>query len=168
MKIAIYGPMCSGKSTIASIINEYDNRYKVYSFGQKIKDLAVELFDMEGKNRSLLITIADKMRDIDKDIWVKYIMKQVKDKDNCIIDDLRFQNELNYLEGWKIICLTTPDNIRIDRIKKLYPDSYEDHIKNMSHLSETDTLKLPKDTLYLSTDIPIPVLKRILLKELKF
>ena len=168
MKIAIYGPMCSGKSTVANIINEHDNRYKIYSFGQKIKDLAVELFDMEGKNRSLLITIADKMRDIDKDIWVKYIMKQVKDKDNCIIDDLRFQNELNYLEDWKIICLTTPDNIRIDRIKKLYPDSYEDHIKNMSHLSETDTLKLPKDTLYLSTDIPIPVLKRILLKELNF
>tara|TARA_Y100000590_G_C15494318_1_gene929065 strand:- start:74 stop:580 length:507 start_codon:yes stop_codon:yes gene_type:complete len=168
MKIAIYGPMCSGKSTIASIINEYDNRYKIYSFGQRIKDLAIELFDMEGKNRSLLITIADQMREIDKDVWVKYIMKQVKDKDNCIIDDLRFQNELNYLEGWKIICLTTPDNIRIDRIKELYPDSYEDHIKNMSHLSETDTLKLPKDTLYVSSDIPIPVLKRILLKELKF
>ena len=168
MKIAIYGPMCSGKSTIASIINEYDNRYKVYSFGQRIKDLAIELFDMEGKNRSLLITIADQMREIDKDVWVKYIMKQVKNKDHCIIDDLRFQNELNYLEGWKIICLTTPINVRIDRIKKLYPYSYEDHIKNMSHLSETDTLKLPKDTLYLSSDIPIPVLKRIILKELKF
>ena len=168
MKIAIYGSMCSGKSTIASIINEYDSRYKIYSFGQRIKDLAIELFDMEGKNRSLLITIADQMREIDKDVWVKYIMKQVKDKDNCIIDDLRFQNELNYLEGWKIICLTTPLNVRVDRIKELYPDSYEDHIKNMSHLSETDTLKLPKETLYLSSDIPIPILKRILLKELKF
>ena len=168
MKIAIYGSMCSGKSTIASIINEYDSRYKIYSFGQRIKDLAIELFDMEGKNRSLLITIADQMREIDKDVWVKYIMNQVKDKDNCIIDDLRFQNELNYLEGWKIICLTTPLNVRVDRIKELYPDSYEDHIKNMSHLSETDTLKLPKETLYLSSDIPIPILKRILLKELKF
>ena len=84
------------------------------------------------------------------------------------IDRRIYSNELNYLEGWKIICLTTPDNIRIDRIKELYPDSYEDHIKNMSHLSETDTLKLPKDTLYVSSDIPIPVLKRILLKELKF
>ena len=139
MKIAIYGPMCSGKSTIASIINGHDSRYKIYSFGQKIKDLAVELFNMEGK-----------------------------DKDKCIIDDLRFQNELNYLEGWKIICLTTPLNIRKDRIKELYPDSYEDHIKNMSHLSETDTLKLPKDTLYVSSDIPIPILQRILFKELKF
>ena len=75
MKIAIYGSMCSGKSTIASIINEYDSRYKIYSFGQRIKDLAIELFDMEGKNRSLLITIADQMREIDKDVWVKYIMK---------------------------------------------------------------------------------------------
>ena len=166
MKIAIYGPMCSGKSTVANIINEHDNRYKIYSFGQKIKDLAVELFDMEGKNRSLLITIADKMRDIDKDIWVKYIMKQVKDKDNCIIDDLRFQNELNYLKGWKIICLTTPLDIRLERLKKLY-DNHDDHVKNMKHKSETDTLNLPEDTIYIDTSIEYESLKEIVLNLLK-
>ena len=36
MKIAIYGPMCSGKSTVANIIKEYDSRYDIYSFGKKI------------------------------------------------------------------------------------------------------------------------------------
>ena len=111
MKIAIYGPMCSGKSTIANIIQKKYPQYKIYSFGQKIKDIANELFNMEGKNRSLLINIADKMRDIDEDVWVKYIMKQINDYEYCIIDDLRFQNELNYLSEWKIICLTTPENI---------------------------------------------------------
>ena len=79
MKIAIYGPMCSGKSTIANIIQKKYPQYKIYSFGQKIKDIANELFNMEGKNRSLLINIADKMRDIDEDVWVKYIMKQIND-----------------------------------------------------------------------------------------
>ena len=103
MKIAIYGPMCSGKSTIANIIQKKYPQYKIYSFGQKIKDIANELFNMEGKNRSLLINIADKMRDIDEDVWVKYIMKQINDYEYCIIDDLRFQNELNYLSEWKII-----------------------------------------------------------------
>ena len=53
MKIAIYGPMCSGKTTVANIIKEYDQRYSIYSFGQKIKDLASELFQMKGKDRSL-------------------------------------------------------------------------------------------------------------------
>tara|TARA_B100000700_G_scaffold283741_1_gene336416 strand:+ start:259 stop:759 length:501 start_codon:yes stop_codon:yes gene_type:complete len=153
MKIAIYGPMCSGKSTIASIIKENNSDYEIFSFGQKIKDLAKELFNMEGKDRTLLITIADKMREIDIDVWAKYIIKQTKSKENCIIDDLRFQNELNYLHDWMIIALTTPKNIRIERIKNIYPDNYDDHIKNMKHLSETDTLQFPENTIYIDTSI---------------
>ena len=58
------------------------------------------------------------MRDIDEDIWAKYIVKKTNDVENCIIDDLRFQNELNLLKGWKIICLTTNDDVRIERLKK--------------------------------------------------
>jgi cytidylate kinase len=160
MKIAIYGPMCSGKTTVANIIKELEPRYEIFSFGKKIKDIASDLFEMEGKNRSLLINIADKMREIDEDIWAKYIIKQTKSKDFCIIDDLRFQNELNYLDDWIIISLITSDEIRIQRLKKLYPDNYEDHIKNMQHKSETDTLIFPKSkTFYLDTNIHYDILK---------
>ena len=159
MKIAIYGPMCSGKSTIASIIKENNSDYEIFSFGQKIKDLAKELFNMKHKDRSLLITIADKMRDIDPDVWAKFITKQTESKQYCIIDDLRFQNELNYLNDWKIIALTTPKEVRIERIKQLYPNNYEDHIKNMNHLSETDTLKLSDNTIYVDSSIPFDELK---------
>jgi|TARA_B110000967_G_C18529791_1_gene385284 cytidylate kinase len=168
MKIAIYGPMCSGKSTVAKIIQDYDPRHDIYSFGQKIKGLAEELFEMGGKDRSLLINIADKMREIDEDVWAKYIVKQTEHKTFCIIDDLRFQNELKYLDDWKIICLTTPLNVRKERIKELYPDNYEDHYKNMRHLSETGVLNFPSGgrTIYLSTDIPFEVLENIVLREL--
>ena len=34
MRIAIYGPMCSGKTTVANIIKELDNEYQIYSFLQ--------------------------------------------------------------------------------------------------------------------------------------
>tara|TARA_B100000214_G_scaffold15050_1_gene10404 strand:+ start:8346 stop:8855 length:510 start_codon:yes stop_codon:yes gene_type:complete len=159
MKIAIYGPMCSGKTTVANMIQEYDTRYSIYSFGKKIKDLAIELFQMEGKNRSLLINIADKMREIDEDVWAKYIVQKTKEKEYCIIDDLRFQNELNYLDDWKIICLTTPKEVRLCRIKELYPQNYKDHIKNMDHISENDTLKLPENTIYIDTNKTIEELK---------
>ena len=51
---------------------------------------------MKHKDRSLLITLADKMRDIDPDVWAKlHVIKQTESKQYCIIDDLRFQNELN-------------------------------------------------------------------------
>lgn len=159
MKIAIYGPMCSGKTTVADIIKEINPKYEIFSFGKKIKTIAKELFDMKGKNRSLLINIADKMREIDEDVWAKYIIEQTKDTDFCLIDDLRFQNELKYLDNWTIICLTTSDCVRIERIKKLYPENYEDHIKNMNHKSETDTLLFPKNTVYLDTDTDYLTLK---------
>tara|TARA_Y100000817_G_scaffold256450_1_gene209765 strand:- start:3687 stop:4196 length:510 start_codon:yes stop_codon:yes gene_type:complete len=167
MKIAIYGPMCSGKTTVAKILQETDKRYSIYSFGQKIKDIAKELFQMEGKDRSLLINIADKMREIDEDVWAKYIIRQTDKNDYCIIDDLRFQNELKYLTDWKIICLTTPKEARIQRLKKLYPDNFKDHIKNMDHISENDTLELPVDTIYINTDINMKELKEDLLSGLK-
>ena len=167
MKIAIYGPMCSGKTTVANILQETDKRYSIYSFGQKIKDIAKELFQMEGKDRSLLINIADKMREIDEDVWAKYIIRQTDKNDYCIIDDLRFQNELKYLTDWKIICLTTPKEARIQRLKKLYPDNFKDHIKNMDHISENDTLELPVDTIYINTDINMKELKDDLLSGLK-
>ena len=166
MKIAIYGPMCSGKTTIANIIQSKNKDYEIFSFGGRIKELAKELFDMKNKDRSLLINIASKMREIDEDVWAKYVINQTKDKEFCIIDDLRFQNELNYLEGWKIICLTTPLNVRLERLKNLY-DNHEDHVKNMKHKSETDALNLPEDTIYIDTSIEYESLKEIVLNLLK-
>ena len=41
--------MCSGKSTIANMIQQLDNEYDTYSYGQKIKDIAVDLFNMRNK-----------------------------------------------------------------------------------------------------------------------
>ena len=60
MKIAITGKMCSGKSTIADVLMEKDDRYQIYSFGQKVKDVAKDLFDMKEKDRTLLTSIGTK------------------------------------------------------------------------------------------------------------
>ena len=146
MKIAISGPMGSGKSTIANMIKSNNDKYIIYSFGGKIKEIAYDLFYMNKniKDRSLLINIADKMRMIDQDIWAKYIVKQIDDNPCCIIDDLRFQNELDILENdddWIYIVLHIDNDKRLERLKKLYPDNYDDHIKNMTHLSERGDLQ---------------------------
>ena len=105
MRIAIAGKMCSGKSTIANMIVQYNSNYKIYSFGQKIKDIAIELFNMKQKDRSLLVQIGGHMREIDNNVWADYLMKTMRNKENCVIDDLRYQNELdNCLQnGFKII-----------------------------------------------------------------
>ena len=35
------------------------------------------------------------MRDINPDVWVNYLMKQIVNVDDCIIDDIRYQNEVD-------------------------------------------------------------------------
>jgi len=158
MKIAISGPMGSGKTTIANLIIKSNSEYKIYSFGGKIKEIAYDLFNMNKniKDRSLLINIADKMRDIDQDIWAKYIVKQIDNNKYCIIDDLRFQNELDILEkddDWIYIILQIDEQTRLNRLKSLYTDNYDDHIKNMKHLSEQGNLqfKNKRKVLYINS-----------------
>ena len=73
--------------------------------------------------------------------------------DICIIDDIRFQNEADYLDGWRFISLTTPKDVRIQRIRNLYKEDYNDHIKNMDHISETGKIKLPENTVYIDGSI---------------
>ena len=143
MKIAISGPMGSGKTTIANLIkNEYPY-FNIFSFGKKVKDIASELFDMgeNTKNRSLLINIGDKMREIDIDVWAKHVINKTDKEEFCIIDDLRLQNELNLLQkDWVFIILYLDENKRLKRLKELYSDNYNDHIKNINHLSELGIL----------------------------
>ena len=59
MKIAICGKMCSGKSTLANHIMRTFPGYQKYSFARRVKELCVDLFDMQGKDRELLITFAN-------------------------------------------------------------------------------------------------------------
>mgnify|MGYP001286037792 FL=1 len=140
MKIAITGKMCSGKTTLANYICSKDSRFQIFSFGQKVKDIASDLFHMDPniKNRTLLTSIGQKMREINPDVWANYILQQTKDINYCIIDDLRYQNEYELLKqnGWKIIQLQISKNLQEERIQQIYPSNYLDHFKNRTHLSE--------------------------------
>jgi len=168
MKIAITGKMCYGKTTVANIIKEYDNEYQIFSFGQKVKDIATDLFDMQNKDRTLLTSIGTKMREIDSDIWAKYIIKSCRDLENVVIDDLRYQNEYRYLleHDFKIIVLTLPVEIQIDRIKELYPENYQDHLNNMFHVSEKGIDFIDNDRLYIDMSQDIETIRDIIYKYL--
>ena len=150
MKLAICGKMCSGKSTLAQCIRRMDSRYTIYSFGSKVKEVASDLFHMHPchKDRILLTSIGSKMREIDPDVWIKYVIEQIPpNKEHCIIDDLRYQNEYEYLakKGWTFIQLTVPRDEQIKRIKQRYPQNYEDHLNADSHESEANSFQWLKD-----------------------
>ena len=132
MKIAICGKMCSGKSTLANYIMGNYPGYEKYSFAGKVKELCSELFNMKEKDRPLLINFANKMRDIDENVWINQVLKQTAGKTTCIIDDVRYQNEVDALieDGWSFIQLNVPNELQKKRIMRLYPDNYQQHFNS--------------------------------------
>lgn len=138
MKIGICGQMCSGKTTIAKHIVSENNSYYVTSFAKKLKEIAKELFNMENKDRKLLIDIGKKMREINPDVWINYTIKDSNNYKNVIIDDVRYLNEFNKLKenNWTMIKLIISEELQLERMKMTYPDTWEEHCKHIKDNSE--------------------------------
>ena len=145
MKVAITGKMCSGKTTLSKYLVSIEPRFQVFSFGKKVKEVASDLFQMDPnfKDRSLLTSIGQKMREIDPDVWANYVVQQTKDINYCLVDDLRYQNEYELLakEGWKIIQLNVSKEVQEQRIQSMYPENYQDHLKNRTNASERNSFQ---------------------------
>jgi dephospho-CoA kinase len=140
MKIGICGRMCSGKSTLANNIIEYNKKKNINivkdSFAAKIYDIAYDIFGMTTKDRQLLQQIGTKFRDIDDKVWINYIIN--KHPDNVIIDDVRYQNEITTLKenGFILIKLSISRELQLTRLRELYKDDFDRHYKNIDHISE--------------------------------
>ena len=163
MKIAILGKMGSGKSTSANYLKEKYN-FEIHSFGYPVKKFAKEIFNDHSKNRKLIQDFAQKIKEIDPDVWIKYLINNVDLKKNIVIDDLRFPNEYSVLKknGFKIIKLSISDEFQEIRLKNTYPDNYQLHIERKNDISESYTDTIPFDYLYNVTSNSIEDLHRFL------
>jgi len=141
-KIAIIGKICSGKSFLANyLIDKYN--FNRMSFAYPLKKIAKEYYGMEDKDRELLQDLAIKMKEIDNNVFVNYLIKNMNKEDNIVIDDLRFENELLELKkhNFIIIKLNIDKKNQMNRYLKLYNNLYIDRI---NHNSETEQDNLPK------------------------
>ena len=156
MKIAITGKMCSGKTTLSNYICSQEPRFKIFSFGKKVKEVASDLFKMDHafKDRSLLTLVGQKMREIDQEVWINYVIEKTHDHEFCLIDDLRYQNEYDALvkNGFKIIQINISPILQEKRIRELYPDNYKDHLLNRNHLSELNEFTGPGPDLIIDSE----------------
>ena len=140
LKIGIIGKMGSGKTTAANHLKTLNDEFIITSFASKIKQIAGELFNMKTKDRHLLQQIGTKMREIDNDVWINYVIKTTKDIDFAIIDDVRFVNEMTALRknGWYLIKLNISPKLQRQRLIYMYPDTWQSHLNKASHESETN------------------------------
>jgi len=156
MRIAVTGKMCSGKTTLCNYLCSVEPRFEIFSFGKKVKECATDLFGMDPlyKDRPLLISLGHKMREIDSEVWVNHVIRQCENKEFCLIDDLRYQNEYEALvkNGFKIIQLNVSDELQEKRIREVYPLDYEDHLSSRTHLSELNNFKWLSEHPHLSIE----------------
>jgi adenylate kinase family enzyme len=138
MKIGICGKMCSGKSTLANYLKEKNNSFYITSFASKLKEIAKDLFDMQQKDRQLLIQIGKKMREIEPNVWVNATIREANKHRYVIIDDVRYENELLTLkkEKWILIKLKISKKLQLQRLKHTYPETWESHFKYINDNSE--------------------------------
>ena len=166
MKIAITGKICSGKSTLA---NKLKNILKLekYSFADNVKKYATEIFEMEYKDRKLIQDFAEKMKELDNNIWIKQLDKEIKDKTHIVIDDLRFENEYNYLKknNYYIIKLVIHKNQQIKRIEDLYKDKAPEHLERLEHISECNIDKLNADLTINTGDVDIKTILKTIIHQ---
>jgi energy-coupling factor transporter ATP-binding protein EcfA2 len=159
--VLICGKMGSGKTSLRNLIMSIYPQYENRAFGDKVKDLAYDLFSMDKdkckKDRDLLIAIGTKMREINPDVWANYVGNSIKPDDNIIIDDLRYENELKVImelpKPWFIIKIKISPELQLKRLKKTYPETWETHWENTKHHSETATFPDLKYNLVLNMDL---------------
>jgi len=128
--VAFIGKFSSGKTYFSDVLKQKleEKGIKAYrvSIAQKIKDLAKDLFDMQTKDRRLLQLLGAKMREVDQDVWIKYLILNVKRNalQPFIIDDVRFVNEYNLIKqsfpNFKVFKLATDEEQRMNMYEKLY------------------------------------------------
>lgn len=147
--IGIVGKMCSGKSTVAKYLKEeMNNEFYLTSFAKKVKELATDLFGMKEKDRTLLIQIGEKMREIKDTVWIDYAVNEcAKDYYFSVIDDVRHINEFEKLKSndWKMIKLKISDVLQKKRLMELYPNTYEVHMKYLNNVTENAAINLPDE-----------------------
>jgi dephospho-CoA kinase len=149
MKIGICGRMASGKTTLANELEKQFLRQRKValeenvcqmSLAGKVKEIARDLFFMQGKDRPLLQKIGMKMREIEENVWLDYVLESAnRQLGIVIVDDVRFINEAVTMKEneWIMIKIVVDEETQLERLKKTYPHDWERHWENRNNPSES-------------------------------
>ena len=136
--IALTGKLRSGKDTVADyLVNQYG--YNKFAFGDPIKFYYKELFgETDAKPRAGYQWFGQTMRERDPDIWVRKCFAAIDEmrsewfRTRVVITDLRQPNEYERCraEGFVIIRVNCPEDIRIERARAAGDDFTEDALNH--------------------------------------
>lgn len=146
--IGISGKMCSGKTTLAEYISAsmgYPKKALADALKKDVKN-ALKHHGLDVRNDEMFTRYKDRIRPIlqqwgvlfrffnGEDYWIERLF--YKHEGPMVVDDVRFPNEVEGLRkrGFLIIRMICPEDVRLDRIARLYPQTKTNDLK---HESET-------------------------------
>lgn len=157
-RIAFAGPMCSGKTTLANFLVE-DYHYNRVNFARLLKETAAKLYGAVSKDdegRKLLQEFADDLKKWDPNLFTTHLLLDVQKFQRdvlplVVLDDLRFKHEYDALKknGFTIIGVHCQEDVRMERIRNLYPDTDP---ARFTHPSETGWKEMNMDYWVDNTD----------------
>jgi hypothetical protein len=108
------------------------------SIGATVKEIARNTFGMKEKDRRLLQTIGNTGRALHPRTWVDLLLTKVKAGRSYVVDDVRFEDEAKALRehGFVVVTLEASNATRVQRIRDLYRERTEEHLKGMNDVSE--------------------------------
>jgi dephospho-CoA kinase len=138
--IIILGKAGVGKTTTANMFTTHSSgAFRKYALADKVKQIQQDLFpDLPGKPRHVLQHIGMSMREIDPDVWIKYLDKTILIQGGIpVIDDVRLANEYEHYisKGYISIRVVCDDDVRIERMRKRDGDV---DLAALQHRTETE------------------------------
>lgn len=115
----LYGRRAAGKSTVAGFLSEAGAR--VYKLSDPLYRIARELFGMQGKDRRLLQVLGDKLREIDPECLLNYLVLRLyaEGPQFAVVEDVRLLREAERLRGLGFlgVLVKAPDAARFSRLR---------------------------------------------------
>jgi dephospho-CoA kinase len=155
IKLALTGKLRAGKSHLANYATLFYD-FQPFAFGNALKDAYHRAFPFvprEPKPRRAYQLFGQLARElIDENVWVDATMRKVNDyiaqhvcacgcacgksSARVLIEDCRQQNEFDRLraEGFVIVRVTAPDELRIERARKAGDDFTEADLRHETEL----------------------------------
>lgn len=167
--VAIVGKMGAGKSSLANYLVDVHKYTRVANAGalKSLAQMAYGPIDKGGKytvtriddmawdekyveteisGREVLQGIGQTLKEFDRDIWLKAMVRDMATKQGPFVcDDTRFPFEAEFLknEGWIIVKLYVPKEVRAERYERLYGRKPTE--EELNHPSETEVDNIAED-----------------------
>ena len=126
MRIMFLGQQRAGKDTAADFLVQQHGFVKI-PLAKPLYWVARFLFDMQEKDRGLLIQLGKKLREVDEDVFIKWVLKQAEDYAHVVIPDVRFPNEYKKLREAGFIPVRIEASRYLRAQRPGYNPEFEDH-----------------------------------------